>query len=109
MIPVFDFRPGYERHRAEFDAAIARVLASGQLILGPEVRAFEGEFADHVGVALGVGVASGTDALVLALRALGISAETVRGHLKKIYTQLNVGSRVELADCLRSLGIARDP
>jgi hypothetical protein len=72
MIPVFDFRPGYERHRAEFDAAIARVLASGQLILGPEVRAFEEEFAGYVDAALGVGVASGTDALVLALRALGI-------------------------------------
>ena len=72
MIPAFDFRSGYERHRTEFDAAMARVLASGQLILGPEVRAFEEEFAGYVGVALGVGVASGTDALTLALRALGI-------------------------------------
>ena len=46
MIAYFDYRPGYESQREEFDDAIARVLASGKLILGEEVEAFEEEFAD---------------------------------------------------------------
>ena len=41
-------------------------------------------------------------------RALDISADTVRAHLKKIYVELDVGSRVELAECLRTLGFPRD-
>jgi hypothetical protein len=45
MIPVFDYRPTYLAHKQEIDEAIARVLESGQLILGPEVDAFETEFA----------------------------------------------------------------
>lgn len=49
-----------------------RVVDSGRFILGPEVRAFEQEFAQYVGAQHGVGVANGTDALMLALRALGV-------------------------------------
>ena len=52
--------------------ALERVLASGAYVLGPEVQAFEKEFADYQGAAHGVGVASGTDALVVAMRALGL-------------------------------------
>jgi len=59
-------------HRAEIDAAIARVLDSGRYILGPEVEAFEREFADFIGVAHAVAVANGTEALWLALKSLGI-------------------------------------
>jgi len=59
-------------HRAEIDAAIARVLDSGSYILGPETEAFEREFAAFVGVAHAVAVANGTEALWLALRALDI-------------------------------------
>src|SRR5262249_4908193 len=59
-------------HRAEIDAAIASVLERGRYVLGDETRAFEAEFAAYVGVAHGVGVASGTDALALALRACGV-------------------------------------
>jgi dTDP-4-amino-4,6-dideoxygalactose transaminase len=62
----------YLARKAEIDAAISRVLASGWYILGEEVRAFEAEFAAFVGVAHAVGVASGTDAIELSLRALGI-------------------------------------
>ncbi|MEO0650050.1 MAG: DegT/DnrJ/EryC1/StrS family aminotransferase [Planctomycetota bacterium] len=51
--------------------ALERVLASGAYVLGPEVQAFEKEFAAYQGVAYGVGVASGTDALLVAMRALG--------------------------------------
>jgi dTDP-4-amino-4,6-dideoxygalactose transaminase len=63
---------GYRAARPEIDAAIARVLASGWYILGRETAAFEREFAAEFGFGDAVGVASGTDALVLALRALGI-------------------------------------
>jgi dTDP-4-amino-4,6-dideoxygalactose transaminase len=59
-------------HRRAIDTAVARVLDSGIYVLGEEVAAFEREFAAYCGAAHAVGVASGTDALVLALRALGI-------------------------------------
>ncbi len=62
----------YLAHRAEIDAAISRVLAGGHYILGEEVEAFEGEFARYIGVRYGVGVGSGTDALLLGLRAVGV-------------------------------------
>lgn len=52
--------------------AIARVIPTRQFILGPEVEAFEREFADYLGVRQCVGVANGTDALTIALRALGV-------------------------------------
>jgi len=65
-------RANYLAHKKEIDDAIERVLNSGQYILGPEVKEFENEFARYVGVRLGVGVSSGTDALHLALRACGI-------------------------------------
>ena len=61
-------------HREEIDAAIARVLSSGTYILGNEVRAFEDEFASYIGVNNAIGVASGTDAVELALRACGVGS-----------------------------------
>jgi dTDP-4-amino-4,6-dideoxygalactose transaminase len=64
----------YEAHQAEIDAAVATVLRGNRYILGPEVDAFEKEFAGFIGVAHGIGVANGTDALELAIRALGIGA-----------------------------------
>ena len=54
--------------------ALNRVLASGRFVLGPEVEAFEAEFADYLGVRHAVGVASGTDALTLALVAVAVGA-----------------------------------
>jgi dTDP-4-amino-4,6-dideoxygalactose transaminase len=62
----------YRAHQAEIKAAIARVLDSGFFVLGEEVEAFERAFAAYCGVGHGIGVASGTDALELAMRALGI-------------------------------------
>ena len=70
-IPVLDLAPGVEALTSELRAAFDRVLASGQFILGPEVEAFEHEVAAYLGVRHAVGVNSGTDALVIALRALG--------------------------------------
>jgi len=71
-IPQTDPKAGYLAHKAEIDQAIARVLASGWYILGQEVAAFEREFAAYIGARHGVGVANGTDALVLGLKALGV-------------------------------------
>ena len=51
---------------------LAAVIESGRFVLGPEVEAFEAEFADYLGVRHVVGVANGTDAITIALRALGI-------------------------------------
>lgn len=64
-----------QSHRAAIDDAIARVLDSGWYVLGQEVAAFEREFADYLGCAHAIGVNSGTDALQLALRGLGVGAE----------------------------------
>ena len=72
MIPQADPKAGYLAHKAEIDAAVAKALASGWYILGEEVRGFEAEFARFVGVGHGIGVANGTDALEVALRALGV-------------------------------------
>ena len=71
-IPQTDPKANYLAHKEEIDAAIARVLESGWYILGGEVAAFEREFAAYLGVNQAVGVASGTDALHLALRACGV-------------------------------------
>lgn len=71
---INDLKAHLIAHRAEIDSAIARVLDSGWLVLGPEVRAFEEEFANTVGVPHACAVANGTDALELALRAVGVRA-----------------------------------
>jgi dTDP-4-amino-4,6-dideoxygalactose transaminase len=72
LIPQANPGASYSAQRAEFDAAIARVLAGGRYVLGDEVAAFEAEFAAYLGVKEAVGVASGTDAIELALRVAGI-------------------------------------
>lgn len=71
-IPILDLTKQYQSIRSEIDAAIQRVVASGHFILGPEVEALEQEIAALCGVKHAIGVASGTDALLLSLRALGI-------------------------------------
>ena len=85
MIPYFDYRPADRTIRSEIDAAIRRVLDSGRLILDAEGRAFEEEFAAWTGIPHAVGVASGTDALILALRALGV------GRDDEVITVCNAG------------------
>lgn len=72
LIPQTDPRANYIAHREEIDAAISRVLSSGSYILGNEVEAFEEEFAAYIGVRHAVGVASGTDAIEIGLRACGV-------------------------------------
>jgi len=74
MIPPADPLAHARAQRADLMAAITRVVDGGRYILGPEVEAFEREFAAFLGVGHALGVGSGTDALVLALRTLGIGA-----------------------------------
>jgi len=71
-IPLVDLKAQYDSIKDEIDSAIRRVLRQGQFILGPEVKAFEEEMAAYCGTRFAVGVASGTDALHLALLACGI-------------------------------------
>jgi dTDP-4-amino-4,6-dideoxygalactose transaminase len=68
-VPFNDLRPQYAAIRTEIDAAVAGVLARGWFVLGPEVEAFESEFAAYCDARHAVGVGSGTEALHLALLA----------------------------------------
>lgn len=72
MIPFIDLAAQQDRLRAEIEAAVARVLAHGQYILGPEVAELEERLADYTGAAHCITCANGTDALQIALMALGI-------------------------------------
>ena len=71
-VPLFDTSTPLAALRAELREAIDRVLDSERYILGPEVSAFEAEFAEYCGADHAVGVANGTDAITIALRAMGV-------------------------------------
>src|SRR4051794_7478639 len=71
-IGLFDTSTPLAPLRSEIDAAVARVIDGGRYILGPEVAAFEQEWAAYCGARHAIGVANGTDALTIALRAMGI-------------------------------------
>jgi len=72
QIPQSNPKASYAASKQAIDAAIAEVMNSGWYILGQQVTAFEQEFSAYLGLKHGVGVASGTDALHLALRACGV-------------------------------------
>jgi dTDP-4-amino-4,6-dideoxygalactose transaminase len=74
IVPQLDLGTEYQQLRGKIDNAVQRVLASGNYVAGPENDALERELADYIGVAEVVGVNSGTDALLLSLKALGIGA-----------------------------------
>ena len=71
-LPLLDLKEQYQSIREEVQEAVNRVLESGRYILGPEVKAFEQEVAEYIGVKHAIGVGNGTDALLLALDAKGI-------------------------------------
>ena len=71
-VPLLDVSRQYAKIKSETDAAVLAVLDHGKFILGPEVKQLEDEIAELCGVSRGIGVASGTDALLLALRACGV-------------------------------------
>jgi dTDP-4-amino-4,6-dideoxygalactose transaminase len=74
MIPILELSTQYAQIKTEVEEAALRALRSTHYILGPEVEAFEAEFAAWNGAQFGIGVGNGTDALHLALRALGVGA-----------------------------------
>lgn len=71
-VPLFDTTTALEPLGEQIDAAIADVVAQRRFILGPQVAAFEQEFAAYCGTRHAIGVANGTDALTIALRAMGV-------------------------------------
>lgn len=100
-VPFLSLRPGDDD--AVVRAAVARVIDRGWFVLGPELEAFEAEFAAASGARHAVGVGTGTDALALLLRALGIGPgdEVITAPLSAAYTALAVmmaGARPVFAD-----------
>lgn len=106
FIPPADPRASYLDQRAAIDAAVARVLGSGAYILGPEVESFERDFAAYIGCRRAVGVASGTDALTLALKALGLGPEDYVATVS--HTAVATVAAIELAGA-RPLLVDIDP
>ena len=92
MIPFLDLGAATSDLKAEIDAAVARVVKSGWYIGGPEVAAFEAEWADYCGAKHAVGVGNGLDALHLALKAVGVGPgdEVIVASNGYIATQLAV-------------------
>ncbi|SRR5579871_612964 len=102
-VPFLDLSRKAARHREEIDAAIARVLDRGRFILGPEVEAFETEVAAAFGARFAVGVANGTEAIELILRARGIGggSEVILPAVTSPFTALAVlaaGATAVVAD-----------
>jgi len=73
QIPLLDLREQYKRIKNEIDLAIQKVVSSQHFILGPVVEELEKKIAKYCGVRFTVGVASGSDALIISLRAIGVS------------------------------------
>ncbi|MFA6110774.1 MAG: DegT/DnrJ/EryC1/StrS family aminotransferase [Candidatus Latescibacterota bacterium] len=104
-VPLLDLVSEYHGIKAEIDQAIQSVLEGAQFILGPNVTALEKEIADYLGVTHAVGVASGTDALILGLRAAGIGPgdEVIVPTYTFFATAeavLQVGAKPVFVDCL---------
>ncbi|MBP1603556.1 MAG: fdtB 1, partial [Acidobacteria bacterium] len=100
-VPFMRLVPGDDRPAV--DAAIRRVVERGWYVLGPEVDAFEHSFADACGAPHAVGVGTGTDAIAIILRGLGIGAgdEVITTPVSAAYTALAcvmVGARPVFAD-----------
>ncbi|MSP80216.1 MAG: DegT/DnrJ/EryC1/StrS family aminotransferase [Rhodospirillales bacterium] len=103
MIPFVDLAAQYNSLKTEIDRAIADVIGNSAFIRGPAVAAFEREFAAAVGARHAIGVASGTDALNLAIRALdlgpGDEAITVPNTwISTVYAVSHVGARPVFVD-----------
>src|SRR6187549_1659553 len=73
-VPLLDLKPQYQALKPQLDAALLRVSESQYFILGPEVKAFEAATAAYSGCKFGIGISSGSDALLIALMALDINA-----------------------------------
>ena len=71
-VPLLDLKPQYTALAEELNAVVAEVIQSQYFILGPEVEGFEAKIADYCNVDHAIGVSSGTDALIVAMMAMGI-------------------------------------
>ena len=101
MIPFLQLTPGEDA--ADVHGAIERVIARGWFVLGPELEAFETEFATATGAAHAIGVGTGTDAIAIALRCLGIGPgdEVITSPLSAAYSALAImmaGAKPVFAD-----------
>lgn len=94
VIPFNDLGRGTQAIRAEIDATISRVLNSGWFVLGPEHEALETELASYVGVQHAINVANGTDAIELALAAVGVASGDI------VVTVANAGAYTTTAALL---------
>jgi len=74
QIPFFDYKRQLKKINPEINNAIKKILNSGNLILGKKVKKFESNFSKHIGAEYGIGVNSGTDAIKIALKSLGITS-----------------------------------
>jgi dTDP-4-amino-4,6-dideoxygalactose transaminase len=109
-IPFVDLAAQYRSIRGEVDAAMAAVLARGDFILGQDVRLFEQEFAAYCGTTHCLGVASGTDALRLALQACGIGRgdeviTTAHTFIASVLAIAEAGASPVLVDCEPEFGL----
>lgn len=104
-VPFVDYRKQYAALKERLDAAVARTIGEGELILREEVATFERDLAALVGVREAVGVNSGTDALIFALRAAGIGhgdevITVAHTFLATIAAVVHVGAKPVLVDVL---------
>ena len=109
-IKYLDLQAQYQSIRPEIDTAIQKVLDSNAYVLGPAVNEFESAFAEYCGTEFAIGVNSGTSALTLALRALGVGRgdEVITAANTFIATAAAIehaGGRPVLARCLSRYGL----
>lgn len=97
-IPQNDLAAGYRAHKKEIDDAVQSVLDRGWYVLGENVRGFESEFASFIGTKHAVGVASGTDAIQIALRACGVGHGD--GVITVSHTAVATVAAIELAGAI---------
>ena len=112
-IPITDMNAEYTVAGQAIEEAVLRVLRSGEYVLGPETRRFEAELSELVGTQFAVGVGSGTEALALALRAVGVEAgddvvTTPFTFFATVGAILEVGARPVFTD-IESDGFNLDP
>ena len=92
-VPLFDTKVQNNALATDLQAAFARVLASGQFILGPEVQGFERQCAEYLGVRHAIGISSGTDAILLAAPAEGFRIEAARERSRAASIRVAMSAR----------------
>lgn len=102
IIPFVDFKKTYKKEKKDIEKALREVFNRGVYILGKNVEAFEREFSSYIGVKYGIGVASGTDALILALKALNLNSDDEviipANSYPTTFAVSNVGVKIKLVD-----------